>query len=177
VRKLVIDFDLTFILPLILLALGVFLNSFRRYWESRSYYRASLKRIEKPFDSPEDEHQFLEWASERCTKWRKDRKLLWLPSIALVVFCALMLMPDGFKIFLAEGLWKLLFMISAVSFVVSIPAAWHYAKGFNWLKFGICLLVMLLAAASAEHFIHQNINARHVNCPRCSDDDDEPDDN
>ncbi len=88
-----------------------------------------------------------------------------------------MLTPDGFKVFVAEGLWDILYIISAVSFVVSIPAAWHYAKESNWLKFGICLLVMLMAAASTEHFVHQKINAGNVNCPHCSDDDDRPDDN
>lgn len=176
-HKIAIDFDLTVLLPLILVASGVFWNSFRKYMESRSAYKVSLKRIEAPFDTREEEDQFLEWGSKQCTKWRNDRKSLWLPSIALALLCGSMLMPDGFKTSVGEGLWYILWFVCVVSFITCIPMAWHYAKEFNWLKFAICLLAMLMLAASAEHFFHQKINARHVNCPHCSDDDDQPDDN
>lgn len=176
-RNLVIDFDLTVLAPLILIAVGVLWNSVRTYLESRSDYKASLKRIELPFNSREEEEEFLEWGSKRCTEWRKDRKFLWFPSIALVVLCALLWMPDGFTVFVAEGLWSILWLVCAVGFIISIPMAWHYAKESDWWKFVICLLVALMLAASAEHFFHQKINARDLNCPHCSDDDDRPDDN
>lgn len=177
-RKLVLDFDVTVLVPLILVAIGVLWNSVRRYWESRSDYRASLKRIERPFDSREDEDEFLEWGSKRCTEWRKDRRLLWLTSIVFVAICALMMAPDGFKVSVAEGFWSLMWFVGAASFIICIPMAWHYSKESDWLKFGICLLAMLIAAASAEHFLHQKDNAHHVNCPHCGDDDDDqPDDN
>lgn len=176
-RNLVIDFDLTVLLPLILLALGVLWNSVRTYLESRSDYKASLKRLGMPFNSREEEDEFLEWGSKRCAEWRKDKKFLWFPSIALVVLCALLWMPGVFTVSIAEGLWSILWFVSAVSFIICIPMAWHYAKELDWLKFGICLLAMLIAVASAEHFFHQRINARHVICPHCSDDDDRPDDN
>lgn len=177
-RKLAIDFDLTVLFPLMLVALGVFWNSFRRYWESRSYYRASLKRIEKPFDSREEEDEFIEWGSYRCTEWRKDRRSLRFPSIALIVLCVLMFMPNGFKVLAGEGIWYILSLASAVSFIICIPMAWHYAKELDWLKLGMCLLAMLMAAASAEHFIHQKDNAHHAICPHCGDyDDDQSDDN
>jgi hypothetical protein len=177
VRKLVIDFDSTVLFPLIAVALGVLWNSFRRYWESRSDCKAALKRIEKPFDTREEGEEFFEWGSKRCAEWRKNRKSLWFPSVALIVLCAVVMMPDGFKVFVGEGLWYILGVGSLVSFVICIPMAWHYAKESDWLKLGMCLLAMLVAAASAEHFIHQKENAHHVICPHCSDDDDAQDDN
>lgn len=177
-RKLVIDFDLTVLFPLILVALGVLWNSVRRYWESRSDCKAALRRIEKPFDTREEGEEFFEWGSKRCAEWREDKKSLWFPSIALIALCALMFMPDGFKVFVAEGFWSIAWMVSGLCFIVCIPMAWHYAKELEWLKFGICLLAMLMAAASAEHLVHQKFNAHHVNCPHCGDDDDDqPDDN
>ncbi|MDR3797023.1 MAG: hypothetical protein P4K93_02650 [Terracidiphilus sp.] len=177
-RSLVIDFDLAVLLPLILLASGVLWNSVRRCLDSRSDCKAALIRIEKPFDTREEGEEFLEWGSKRCAEWHDAKRFIWFPSIALVLLCALMLTPGVFKVEIAEGLWYLLCLVSVVSFVICIPMAWHYAKELDWLKFGICLLAMLMLAASAEHFMHQKINARHVNCPHCGDDDDDqPDDN
>jgi hypothetical protein len=177
VRSLVFDFDFTVLFPLILIAVGVLWNSVRRYLESRSEYKASLKRIEAPFDTHEEEEAFLEWGIKRCEEWRKDRKFVWFTSIGLIALCGLMFTPNGFKVSVAEGLWDIMWMVSAVSFVICIPMAWHYAKESDWWKFGMCVLVALTLAASAEHFFHQKINSRHVNCPHCSDDDDQPDDN
>jgi hypothetical protein len=177
VRNLVLDFNLTVLLPLILVVLGVLWNLVRTYVEARSTYKTTLKRIERPFDTREEEDEFLEWGSKRCTEWRKARNCLWFPSVVLIALCALLWMPGVFTVSIAEGLWSILWFASVISFIVAIPMAWHYAKEFDWLKFGICLLAMLMLAASAEHFFHQKINARHVICPHCSDDDDRPDDN
>lgn len=176
-RNLVLDFDLTVLLPLILVSLGVLWNSVRIYLEARSDYKATLKRIEMPFDTREEEDEFLEWGSKRCAKLQEAKKSPRLPAIVLIVLCALLWMPGVFTVSIAEGLWSILWFASVISFIVAIPMAWHYAKESNWLKFWVCLLAMLMLVASAEHFYHQKTNARHVVCPHCSDDDDRPDDN
>lgn len=176
-RNLVLDFNLTILLPLILVVLGVLWNLVRTYLEARSTYKAALKRIERPFDTREEEDEFLDWGSKRCTEWRNAKKSLRFPLVVLIVLCVLLWMPDVFKLSIAEGLWYILWMASAVSFIICIPMAWNYAKESNWLKFWLCLLALLMLAASAEHFFHQKLNADHVICPHCSDDDDRPDDN
>jgi hypothetical protein len=176
-HKIAIDFDLTVLLPLILVASGVLWNSVRRCLDSRSDCKAALIRIKKPFDTREEGEEFLEWGTKRCAEWREAKRVIWFPPIALALLCGSMLMPDGFKTSVGEGLWYILCRVGMVCFIVCIPMAWHYAKEFDWLKFAICLLAMLMLAGSAEHFFYQNINARHVNCPHCSDDDDQPDDN
>lgn len=159
-----------------MVVLGVLWNLVRTYLEARSDCKAALKRIDRPFDTQEEGEDFLEWGSKRCTESRKAKKSLLIPAIVLVVLCALFWMPGGFTISIAELSWIILLYASELSFIICIPMAWHYAKESNWLKFWMCLLALLMLAASTEHFFHQRINARHVNCPHCSDDD-ESDDN
>jgi hypothetical protein len=146
VRSLAIDFDLTVLLPLILVGLGVLWNLVLPCLKSRS-------------------------------KWRETRGLLWLASIALVSLCVLWAIPDRIEVFFADGAWNVLWIVGAASVMISIPMAWHYANEREWIKFWTCVLVLLIAAGSTEHLFHQRINARHVNCPHCSDDDDRPDEN
>jgi hypothetical protein len=55
--------------------------------------------------------------------------------------------------------------------------AWHYARKPDWLRCGVCLLVILMSAASTEHFSHQKTNSHRAICPHCSDDDSEQPDN
>jgi ABC-type uncharacterized transport system permease subunit len=100
-----------------------------------------------------------------------------LSGLAFAALCAAMLMPDTWKAVAGYLLWTALLFASFVSFIIAISMAWHYAKKSDRMRFGICLLVMLLAAASAEHFFHQRMNAQHINCPHCGDDDERTDGN
>ncbi len=86
-----------------------------------------------------------------------------------------MMLNDRWKVAIALSFWNASQYISFTAFIIAIIAAWYYASKLDGLRVGICLLVMLLAAASAEHFIHQTINAQHQVCPDC-DDSDRPDD-
>jgi len=177
VRNLVIDFDLTIIWPLILLALFFLVNSVFMYIKSSADCKAAMRRIKGTFSTREEGEEFLEWGRSRCGEQRDYKYFIVVSASALGVLCAAMLMADSWKVFIAYQLWFALSFVSTVSFIVTIPTAWHYAKKSEWLKAGICLLAMLMAAACAEHFFHQRINAGHVVCPGCSDENDRPDEN
>ncbi len=68
-------------------------------------------------------------------------------------------------------------LINLLACLVAFGMACYYAKEFDWLKLGACLLGMLLSAASIEHLVHQSYNARHATCPHCDDDDSDRPDN
>ena len=175
-RNLVIDFDLTVLWPLILLALIVLWNSVRTYLKSRSDCKASIERLKGTFETLKEGEEFLEWGRSRCQEKHKSEEFIWISSGMVAILCALMLMPDKWKVVAAHWLFNALWFVSVVSFVIAISMAWRYARKLDWLRVGVCLFVMLMAAASAEHFLHQEINARHIACPHCSQDDDPPDD-
>jgi hypothetical protein len=143
VRKIALDFDLTVLLPLALFALIALWNSIRAY---------------------------REFPPHRKEKWNAQR-LVWLSSGVMVAICVLLFAPDDWKSVVAYLTWDALWFSSGVLFLISVAAAWHYAKRFEWFKLGICVLVGLIIMAGAEHFFHQKINANRINCPHCSDDD------
>jgi hypothetical protein len=142
VRKIVLDFDLTVLWPLVVFALITLWNSIRAY------------RALPP---------------HRKEKWNAQR-LIWISAGVVVAACGLLLSPDGWEAVAAYSVWSILSLISGVLFLISIVAAWHYAKRLEWFRLLVCVLVMLMIVAGAEHFFHQKINANHVICPRCSDD-------
>lgn len=139
-RKIVLDFDLTIVCPLILFALITLWHSIRAY------------------------RRFLPSEKE---KWNA-RRVTWLSSGVLLGMSILLFVPDAWKALVAYNFWMALWVISGVSFLITIAAAWHYAKRAKWFHLGACVLVMLMIVASAEHFFHQKINANHVICPTCS---------
>lgn len=140
-RKIVLDFDLTILLPLALFALITLWHSIRAY---------------------------REFPPHRKEKWNAQR-VIWISVGVLVAACGLLFVSDDWKAVAAYSSWYLLSLVSAVSFAISVGAAWHYAKRADWFRLGACVLVGLLIVASMEHFYHQKINARHVTCPECTD--------
>lgn len=160
-RNLVIDFDVIVLWPSIAFALIVLATSIRTYLSPSVGYWEAKERGEEHLD---------EW---RRREKREVKDLLWLSGGVLLVLCAVMLTNDKWKMNFAYLVWKPLQLVSAVSLVIAALAAWHYAERRERLKLLACLLVMLLAAASTEHFFHQAINTRHVVCPHCGDDDDQ----
>lgn len=175
-RNLVIDFDLTVLWPLILFALVVLISSVRLYLATNRDCKAAEKRLAGTFESEEEGEKFLEWGRSRCDQKREAKGLIWFSAVWSGVLCVTFLMPDRVKTGVAFLAWTALSFAATVSFVVAISMAWHYAKKSDWLKFWVCLVVMLLAATSAKHFFFQSINSRHVVCPHCSDDDERPED-
>lgn len=175
-RNLVIDFELTILFPLILLALIVFWIQFRAYLSARSDCKAATKRLKGSFGTREEGEECLAWGTSRYRDKRRARQLAVFLACALVVLCAVIFLPESWKADAAFLSFSLMFFVSTISFLIAIPVAWQYAEKSDWLKLGICLLAMLMAAASAEHFSHQQTNARHITCPHCNNDDG-PDDN
>jgi hypothetical protein len=175
VRKLVLDFDLTVLGPLILFALIVLSSSLRAYFSAKAYCKSAKRRLSEPFTEPfsteEDRKALLEQHGIRQQEKWNAKGLIWFSIGALVILCAAMLAVDSWKMLIAHMVWYLLSYVSGVAFIIAAVAAWHYAKKPDWIMLGICFLGMLMAAASAEHFFHQRINAWHVVCPECGSDD------
>lgn len=133
-RKIVIDFDLTVLWPLILFALITL-------WHSIRLYR--------------------EFPPHRKEKWNAQR-LIVISAGVVVVACSLFAAPNDWAAVAAYLVWSILSLVSVVLFLISIAVAWHYAKRLEWFKLAVCVLVMLMIVAAAEHFYHQKINAGHV---------------
>ena len=162
-RNLVIDFELTVLWPLLAFALIVLLNSVLAY------------------HSPGLDQYFGEKSPEELRQQKEERKwrakfLAWLSGFLVLILSTVLMVRDPIKLYVASQVWPVLQIISVLTFFITIPAAWIYARSSDRLKLAICLLVLLFTAASTEHFFHQTINARHAICPHCSDDDDRPDD-
>jgi hypothetical protein len=162
VRKLVIDFELTVLWPLLVFALIVLLNSVLA-WRSPGSNKYFWER------SSEERQQEQE---ER--RWRA-KGLGWLSAVLVLLVGAVLVAGDTVKLHVAGLAWPALQFISAITFIITIPVAWNYARTSDRLRLAICLLVLLLTAASTEHFFHQTINAQHAICPHCTDDDERPD--
>lgn len=169
-RKIVLDFDLTILAPLILASLVWLWKSVRTHYSSKADYRACTELLTLDLDTKEIE-ETLERKRKRQDEIWKSKDLIRFSAVALVVLCTALFMPDGWKAVAAYGLWYMLSVASVFAVIFAILAAWDYAMKPDYLKFLIWVLAILMAAASAEHFYHQKINARHVTCPECSGDD------
>jgi dolichol kinase len=169
VRSLVIDFYVTLLWPLILLAVIAL-------WYAIQGYRWPTKELSerKPFDEGEE---LVNWRYERRDEKDKAKNLIWFFSVMFVLLCAVMFTPDRWKIEVAYQFWTVLWFASGMALIILVPTAWHYARALRWWKLIACLLAILMAAASTEHFYHQKINSGKITCPQCDDDDDQPDDN
>lgn len=133
-RKIVLDFDLTILWPLILFSLITLWHSIRA---------------------------FRQFPPSRKEKWNAQR-LIFMSVAVIATTCALLFVPDGWKALAAYSAWSVLSLVSGVLFLISLIAAWDYAKNLEWFKLLICVLVALMIAAGAEHIFHQKLNAGHA---------------
>jgi uncharacterized membrane protein YidH (DUF202 family) len=195
-RKLAFDFDLIFLWPCIVFAVGVLLASINTYLQpssEREYSRPSENRSHFEFAENDAQRKVndarwylrdaewelaeVEWKYRRQEEKRQAKDIAWVSAITLIVLIAVMLTSDRWKLDAASLAWENLKYVSFLVFIIMIPVTWDCAKKRERLKLVACLLAMLMAAASTEHFIHQEINTKHVICPHCSDDDDSGPDN
>ena len=175
-RSVATDFDMTVLWPLIAVALTLL------WYSARTYLSAikSSQHVEKYYLNQIRSSGSVDADSlETIDKHRRGRMVsgyrLTGSIIALSLVSGVMLMGDPWKLRIAYLVWTALLFISLISFLAAVGMAWHYAKESDWPKLGACLLAILLSAASAEHFFHQQMNARHATCPHC-DDAERPDD-
>jgi hypothetical protein len=164
VRHLVIDFESTVLLPLILFAAIVLWNGIRVFWRPSP----KLNKI-RPFPDEEDGH--LEWGRLRDTEKYRAKELILASGGVLLVLIVAMLLKDEWKVDIAFQLWKAFEVIGLLVFFLSLAFAWYYAQNQKILKLLLCLLIMLIAASGVEHFFHQWINSGRIVCPHCGDDD------
>ncbi len=193
-KNLIIDFDLTFLWPSIAFALIVLWISIRTYLRPRTereYCRPSENRgydfadndAERKVNDARWHLRDAEWElGEFEREWRRNEEkrqakgVAWVSAITLLMFIAVLLISDRLKANVEDLVWSGLQCASFLTFIIAILTAWHYARKLDRIRLGFCLLAMLLAAASTEHFIHQTINVRHAICPHCTDDDDQTED-
>jgi len=171
-RSLVFDFDLSILWPLILLSLIVFGNSIHVYAVAKEDCKRSVKRLsETGFATKEAGEEYLEWARGRVKDRRKSVEFVRYSALTLMISITAMLAPDRWKVELMYWVSSGLGYFSAAMCFSGLAFAWHYARKLDWLRVGICLAVVVVALGSAEHFIHQEMNARRITCPHCTDDD------
>jgi|SRR5271155_1110769 len=173
-RSVTTDFDLTVLWPLIAVALVLL-------WQSARTYLSAIKssrHVEKYYLNQIRSSGAVDANSlETINEYRHKRSIsgyrLTGSIVAVSLLSGVMLVGDVWKLRIAYLAWSGLVFISLIAFLVTFGMAWYFAKEFDWLKLGVCLLGMLLSAASAEHFFHQQINSRHAACPHCDDNDDD----
>jgi len=141
-------------------------------------------RLKGAFDTKEEGEKWLESGRKHHNEKQQARNIALSSLTALLLLSSMMLISDRWKLHIAYHVWGALYFFGIITFITAIGMACHYARnplekwqGIVGLKLWVCLLVMLLAAASTEHFFHQKMNVRHIGCPTCSDDDDSSDDN
>jgi len=137
-RKIILDFYFTVLLPLSVVALVSIVNSIR-------YYRES--------------------------SWQRSKVFILLSAGALLAFIAFMFIRDSIKLQIILGFWYFLGLSSILWLIYACGMAWKYADECRWLNFFLCVMSIVLALASAEHFLHQDANTRHAICPACGDSD------
>lgn len=160
-RKIVFDFDLTVLWPLILLFLVGLGRSIRTYISSKADCKACAEVLGMSLGAQEREEILERKRTSQQQNW-VSKDLIRASAIALGACSGAVFMPDNWKILAAYFSWYFLSFASAALFIFAIVLAWDYAKKSDVVKFLICILVMLIAAASAEHFYHQKINADYV---------------
>lgn len=174
-RKIIIDFYLTVLLPLFGIGVVSLWNSIRLYRSANRFISRAPKYLE---EHPEQNTpQFAEERKDEENRKRLAKRLIQISAGGVLALLALVLVGDGIKLEVIGLIWFLLRLISFVSFLVSFGMSWHYARKRQWIPFTLTVLAILLAAASTEHFIHQTINTERINCPDCSDDEHYSDNN
>ncbi|HTU51005.1 MAG TPA: hypothetical protein VMF56_10440 [Acidobacteriaceae bacterium] len=158
-RKLVVDFDLIVLWPSIAFALIVFATSLHTYLSPSAGYSEVVKNGE----------DIGEW---RRNQKRQVKDLLWFSAVALLILIAIMLMSNRSKLDVAYLTWEALQFLSIGALILASGMAWHYAEKQQRLKLLVCLLAMVIAAASVEHCFHEAVNTRHLVCPQCGSPDD-----
>jgi len=177
VRKLVIDFDITVLWPLIVVSLILLVSSLRSYWKANRHWKMAVNRLRGSFDTREEGEEILEWRGTSRRDKDRSQSLIAYSLAGVLIPSLVMLIGDKWKLEVGYFVWGGLLLSSAVSFLIAMGMTWHYAKKSDWPRLGLCLFAMLIAAASSEHFFHQHFNAHRVTCPQCDDDDDSrPDD-
>jgi hypothetical protein len=167
-RTLAFDFDFTILAPLIVFLLITLWNSIQAYrWPTEELHER------RPF--LEQTKEYADWEWERQEEKRKAKTLIWVSAIGLVLVCGAWPISDKWKVFLAHQAWSGLQIISILAFFFATWMAWGYARRQKRLQLIVCLLAMLVTAASSEHFSHQTINTGRIVCPHCGNDD-QPDD-
>lgn len=174
-RKLISDFDFTVWLPLAIVVL-VFLGiSVGRYFAAifrlrrAAKWRRELAGTER--DTEQGRAEFAEWRKDQEQGRRKGMLSVLLSAIAAALLSGFLFMSDRSKLDIMHLVWSALGFLSSLSFVGGLIASCVYAYKRERLICALSLVLMLLAAASTEHFMHQRENTGHVLCPNCDDSD------
>jgi len=176
-RSLVRDFDLTILWPLIAISAIAIVQFARAYITKRSAFRHIERNFEREVRAGAVGVDTLDLRDEVRRSKSRIGYILLASSVVLCALVCVLLMGDIWKLHVAYRMWNLLWIVSSISVVVALVMAWLCAKESNWSGLGICLLAILMAVASAEHFFHQTVNSGRITCPRCSDDDTDNSDN
>ncbi len=147
-RKVISDFYLIALIPLVIVALISLCMSVRLYyvtrWQGASETRSGLKLV------------------------------IQASSGVLALSFAFLFLTDHFKVKIIWLAWQLLYLVSSLLFIGALCASCYFAHKRQWPKLAIALAIMLTASAGIEHFFHQKANTGRIACPNCSDDDEDP---
>jgi hypothetical protein len=158
-KKLALDFDFTILAPLVLGLLIILWNAIR------VYRRPTEELWER--EPMEEESGRAAWKIERQHEKRKAKDVMIVSGIVLPLLFASALMSDRWKLDFGYFAWQGLAFISWVSLIFAACMVWHYSRKQQRLKLIVCLVAMLLSAASMEHFYHQSMNSGRIVCPHC----------
>ena len=177
-QKVVTDFDLTVLWPLIIFTSFLLWHSIQR----RIAAGRSNRIVERDFERQIRLGAVGEEAIEERYQSRRSKviagRILWAVAIVFVALIAVLPASGKLKLEIGYRVWELLALAGLITLLVTVWVAWQCARDADVDKLALCLLIILLAAASTVHFFHQEINALRFVCrPHCNvdDDDDRPD--
>jgi hypothetical protein len=170
-QKIVLDLYATVLIPLAAVAAVIFVRSLFEYRLAVRNLKYAEKTIRPQMQAGEISAERLDWWKEQDSNRSTFKELILFSSAGLAAFGLFVLLGSPIKVWIAFLLWRGLLFVSATACLAAIPMACHYALKWQGIKLGLCILAILMGAACAEHCSHQSLNARHIACPDCSDED------
>ena len=164
-RKIIIDFYLIVLLPLLGVGLISLWNSFRLY---RSACRFVSRAPQYLRNHPEQQtYGFVQELEQEKSKKDLAKRLIRFSASGVFALLVLVFVGDGIKLTVIRAIWYALEISAFASIVISATASWHYARERRWKRFSLAVLAILLSAAATEHFAHQEMNTGRNTCPNC----------
>lgn len=171
-RKIIFDFYFTALVPFSVVAIVCMCRSaYISIKESLGLYRLKTVWANSPGDYNREACAELRQETEKTIREERQKALLWAGIMAL--FCGFTFLNNTMKLSLIQPFWIVFGYLSLALFIGGVGASCYYAFKREWKKFVLAAVIMLLASACTEHFLHLRFDTEHALCPHCDDSDDD----
>jgi hypothetical protein len=170
-RKVMIDFYLTVLVPLLAVTIVSLWNSIRFYLSAKHQLSSAENEIKTQIAKGEVQVETAEWRESQINRKDLAKQLMRISFAGAFVLVGFPFLSDAIKLNVMTGAWLILSVIGFLSFLYASIMAWICAQKRQWLNFFLAVCALLITAASTEHFFHQQLNAKQIMCPHCDEND------